>query len=121
MLQISLEKGPEVASIPQECSGQPTPGHQQKCRPRDRLGTPTEPISVFAMVRKTILQDTTHMLASVVVFHLSWHDLSVDATDVDASIQASLVVGVNYVTPERLVSTDTAVVRTLNTDNCHVC
>ena len=53
-------------------------------------------------------------LGSVVVFHLSWHDLPVDATDVDASIQASLVVGVNYVAPERLVSADTAVKRTLN-------
>jgi hypothetical protein len=31
---------------------------------------------------------------------LSWHDLAIDATDVDAGIQASLVVGVNNVAPE---------------------
>jgi hypothetical protein len=47
--------------------------------------------------------------------HLSWHDLAVDSTDVDAGIEASLVVGVNNITPKRLVSTDTTVVRTLNT------
>jgi hypothetical protein len=59
-------------------------------------------------------------LASAVVFHLSWHDLPVDATDVDAGIQAGLVVGVNYIAPERLVRADTAVVRTLNTENWHL-
>lgn len=48
------------------------------------------------------------------IIHLAGHDLAIDTTDVDAGKEASLVVGVNYVTPKRLLSTNTAVVRTLH-------
>jgi hypothetical protein len=47
--------------------------------------------------------------------HLPRHDLPIDATDVDAGEEASLVVGVNDVTPKGLLRTNTAVVRTLHT------
>ena len=47
--------------------------------------------------------------------YLAGHDLPVDAADVDPGVEAGLVVGGNYVTPDRLVSTDTTVERTLHT------
>lgn len=49
------------------------------------------------------------------VLPLSRHDLGVGAGDVDASVQAGLVVSLNNVTAEDLAGTDTAVVRTLGT------
>lgn len=44
---------------------------------------------------------------------LSRHDLSVGARDLDAGVQAGLVVGLDDVTADNLASTNTAVVRTL--------
>ena len=44
---------------------------------------------------------------------LGGHDLGVGAGDLDASVQAALVVGLNDVTLDNLASTDTAVVGTL--------
>ena len=68
---------------------------------RSNLELPLKPTTMFAMVRKTVASGLQNKLPSVVVVsHLPWHDLSVDATDVDACIQASLVVGINYVTAE---------------------
>lgn len=69
---------------------------------RSNLELPLKPTTMFAMVRKMVASGVQKKLPSVVVAvsHLPWHDLSVDATDVDACIQASLVVGINYVTPE---------------------
>lgn len=68
---------------------------------RSNLELPLKPTTMFAIVRKMVASGLQKKLPSVVVVsHLPWHDLSVDATDVDACIQASLVVGINNVTPE---------------------
>ena len=66
---------------------------------RSNLEFPLKPTTMFAMVRNMVASGLQKKFV-VVVSHLPWHDLSVDATDVDACIQASLVVGINYVTPE---------------------
>ena len=66
---------------------------------RSNLELPLKPTTMFAMVRNMVASGLQKKFV-VVVSHLPWHDLSVDATDVDASIQGSLVVGINYVTPE---------------------
>lgn len=46
-------------------------------------------------------------------FNLSWHDFTVNATDVDSSINAGLVMSINNVTPKCLVSAGSTVVRSL--------
>lgn len=45
--------------------------------------------------------------------HLPGHNLSVDAADVDPSVKAGLVVGIDDVSPERFVHARPAVVRAL--------
>lgn len=52
----------------------------------------------------------------VYILYLSGHDFAIDATDVDASIEASLVVSIHDVPTERLVGTSTAVVWSLSSD-----
>lgn len=92
-----------VTSIPQECSEQPTAGHRQRCQQQDRLGTPTETnqnVLTCLEIQWFIATIEVSSTQSALAFHLSWHDFAIDATDVDAGIQASLVVGVNNVTPE---------------------
>ena len=66
---------------------------------RSNLELPLKPTTMLAMVRNMVASGLQKKFV-VVVSHLPWHDLSVDATDVDACIQASLVVGINYVTAE---------------------
>lgn len=47
------------------------------------------------------------------LLYLAGHDFTVDAADVDTGIKTSLVVSINYVTAESLLSTSCAVVRSL--------
>jgi hypothetical protein len=91
---------------PQGCSEQPRSGHRQKCQQRGRLGTPTE-INRNVYHGQEMQNVTNGCITSSAStppnqpeFHLSWHDFAIDATDVDAGIQASLVVGVNNVAPK---------------------
>lgn len=52
-------------------------------------------------------------------FHLAWHDFTIDATDVDACIQAGLVMRINNVTPKRFVSAGRTVVWSLVRNKKH--
>lgn len=54
------------------------------------------------------------LLTMNVITHLTRHNFTVDSTDINASIKASLVVGVHDVPTKGLVSTYTTVVRTLH-------
>ena len=51
---------------------------------------------------------------SACIPHLPRHDLAIDATDIDSSIETSLVMGIHNVTPESLVSPRSAIIRTLS-------
>ena len=42
--------------------------------------------------------------------YLAWHDLAVDAADVNACVEAGLVVSINDVTAPGLVGSDAAVI-----------
>ena len=49
----------------------------------------------------------------VLLFYLAWHHFSVDTTNVDACIQAGLVMCINNVAAKCFVNTSTTVVRSL--------
>ena len=51
---------------------------------------------------------------------LSWHDFCIDAADVDAGVEAGLVVRVDDVAPVRFLRTRGAVVRSLSHTFCSV-
>lgn len=58
-------------------------------------------------------------LQGVVVLYLAGHDFAVDAADVDAGVEAGLVVGVNDVATKGLVGTGSAVVWSLIKKEMH--
>lgn len=66
------------------------------------------------MEQKLDQNNNNKTLTVNVITHLTRHNFTVDSTDVNASIKASLVVGIHDVPTEGLVSTYTTVVRTLH-------
>lgn len=102
--------------LPQECSGQPIFDHQKKCQQKVQPETPT------AIQQRNCYKVLHHVRQGAGLqinernkrYYLAWHDFSIDAANIDASIKTGLVVGINYVTAERFICTSRAIVWTLN-------